>query len=232
MIVYVTTSYITGAILEELHSLSEQNRQQGVHQVEERRESILNAAQRLFLDRGLETVNMVDIAEAAGITKVTLYRYFPSKDPIAFEIAVRMLKRVAASSEKFDGELILENIKRLCQSLVSNFYETRDAYRYLGMFEHIYAEHYPSEELAQFFKQSIFLLEFNHVTYKDLSETFPQSPQVMMLINTIMAFLQKMALRGELLETEQELPMNDQLQMFKDMIGMYFDRLIQIQETV
>ena len=53
-----------------------------------------------------------------------------------------------------------------------------------------------------------------------------------MLINTIMAFLQKMALRGELLEMEQELPMDDQLRMFRDMIGMYFDRLIQIQEAV
>jgi AcrR family transcriptional regulator len=231
MIVHVTTRYIHGAALEDTHSLSEQNRQQGVHQVEERRESILNAAQRLFLARGLEIVSMVDIAEAAGITKVTLYRYFPSKDPIAFDIAVRMLKKVAASSQKFDGELTLANIKRLCQSLVSNFYRTRDAYRYLGMFEHIYAENYPSEELAQFFKQSIFLLEFNHVTYKDLSETFPQAQQVMMLINTIMAFLQKMALRGELLEMEQELPMDDQLRMFRDMIGMYFDRLIQIQET-
>ena len=52
-----------------------------------------------------------------------------------------------------------------------------------------------------------------------------------MLINTIMAFLQKIALRGELLETEQELPMMDQLGMFEDMIGMYFDRLIQVQEN-
>jgi AcrR family transcriptional regulator len=229
MMVYVTTSYINGASLENSYSVSEQNRQQGVHQVEERRDSILNAAQKLFLEHGLETVSMVDIAEAAGINKVTLYRYFPSKDPIAFEIAVRMLKAVAASTDKFDGDLTLPNIKQLCQSLVRNFYQTRDAYRYLGMFEHIYTENYPSEELAQFFKQSIFLLEFNHVTYKDLSDTFPQAAQVMMLINTIMSFLQKMALRGELLEMEQELPMDDQLRMFEDMIGMYFDRLIELQ---
>ena len=58
-----------GATLESIHSLSEQNRQQGVHQVEERRESILNAAQRLFLAYGLETVSMVDIAEAGGHNK-------------------------------------------------------------------------------------------------------------------------------------------------------------------
>jgi AcrR family transcriptional regulator len=43
---------------------------------------ILEAAAELFADRGVEAVGMNDIARAAGCSRATLYRYYPSRDAL------------------------------------------------------------------------------------------------------------------------------------------------------
>ncbi|MGH3259142.1 MAG: helix-turn-helix domain-containing protein, partial [Streptosporangiaceae bacterium] len=42
---------------------------------------ILDAAAALLAERG-ESVSMADIAEAAGVGRATVYRYFPTKDAL------------------------------------------------------------------------------------------------------------------------------------------------------
>lgn len=46
------------------------------------RDRILNAATALFYAEGIRAVSADKIIQAAGITKVTFYRYFPSKDDL------------------------------------------------------------------------------------------------------------------------------------------------------
>jgi AcrR family transcriptional regulator len=53
----------------------------------ERREKILDAARRVFLENGFAGARTRRIAEEAGITEALLYRYFPSKSAI-FQAAV------------------------------------------------------------------------------------------------------------------------------------------------
>jgi AcrR family transcriptional regulator len=48
----------------------------------ERSTDILDAAQRLFTERDAATVDMKDIAKAAGCSRATLYRYFDSRDTL------------------------------------------------------------------------------------------------------------------------------------------------------
>ncbi len=43
---------------------------------------ILEAAAELFADRGVEAVGMNDIARAAGCSRATLYRYYPSREAL------------------------------------------------------------------------------------------------------------------------------------------------------
>jgi TetR/AcrR family transcriptional repressor of mexJK operon len=69
-------------------SQAEIDRREGRYQVEAQREAILEAAERVFLEKGLERAQMVDIAAQAGITKVTLYRYFANLDAVALEVQV------------------------------------------------------------------------------------------------------------------------------------------------
>ncbi len=49
---------------------------------QEKRARILEAAIRVFAERGMNSTKILDIAEAAGIGKGTVYEYFHSKDEI------------------------------------------------------------------------------------------------------------------------------------------------------
>lgn len=62
-----------------------------------KRDSILNAAYDLFISRGYLDTKIIDIADAAGIGKGTVYEYFESKDAIFFEL---FQTKVAACYEK------------------------------------------------------------------------------------------------------------------------------------
>ncbi|MEW6471279.1 MAG: helix-turn-helix domain-containing protein [Actinomycetota bacterium] len=66
---------------------------------EERREMILDAARRVFLESGFAGARTRRIAEEAGITEALLYRFFPSKSEI-FRAAVH------EPLEKFVEELL------------------------------------------------------------------------------------------------------------------------------
>src|SRR6202049_5057630 len=59
------------------------------------REAIVEAAERLFLERGFGSVTMDELAEAAGVARRTLYNQFASKE----EIFREMLLRVSAQLE-------------------------------------------------------------------------------------------------------------------------------------
>jgi AcrR family transcriptional regulator len=55
----------------------------------ERRELIVEAAGRLFGDRGYEGTRLDDVAAAAGVTKPVLYRHFASKGDLYLALLAR-----------------------------------------------------------------------------------------------------------------------------------------------
>ena len=52
---------------------------------EKAREAILAAAAELLLARGLGTVSMDAVAERAGVSKATIYRWWPTKEMLALD---------------------------------------------------------------------------------------------------------------------------------------------------
>jgi AcrR family transcriptional regulator len=62
---------------------SEPSRQPLQHRVAT---TILEGAARLFAERG-EQANMNDVAEAAGVARATVYRYFPNRQALLEELA-------------------------------------------------------------------------------------------------------------------------------------------------
>ena len=73
---------------------------------EARKKVILDCAAALFDERGYSGTTTQDIADAAHITKRTLYRYMPSKEDILFEIHSRFIDdRVVTDSEVTGDEV-------------------------------------------------------------------------------------------------------------------------------
>ena len=52
---------------------------------EKAREAILAAAAELLLERGLGSVSMDAVAEQAGVSKATIYRWWPTKESLALD---------------------------------------------------------------------------------------------------------------------------------------------------
>jgi len=64
---------------------------------EQTRSEIADAAMELFLARGFDDTTMDDVAEAAGVSRRTAYRYFPAKEELVFEHPRRWLEQFSAS---------------------------------------------------------------------------------------------------------------------------------------
>ncbi|HEY3951065.1 helix-turn-helix domain-containing protein [Phenylobacterium sp.] len=59
-----------------------------------RREEYIRVASRVFLDKGLGVATMQDIADAAGVPKVLIYRIFPSKHALLDAIRDFVIGRI------------------------------------------------------------------------------------------------------------------------------------------
>lgn len=62
-------------------------------------EQALEGARAIFLRDGFEGANVDDIAAAAGVSKATLYSYFPDKRILFVEVAKRECQRQADEAE-------------------------------------------------------------------------------------------------------------------------------------
>src|SRR5581483_5614381 len=68
----------------------------------DKRVAVLRAAKQLFSRRGLSGVSMDAIAAAAGVSKLTLYSHFRSKDEL-FQTAVRQKCQEHTPADFFDA---------------------------------------------------------------------------------------------------------------------------------
>jgi TetR/AcrR family transcriptional regulator, mexJK operon transcriptional repressor len=79
---------------------------------------ILDAASRLFFEHGFDSVNMDMIAATAAMSKVTIYKYYPHKKDILFEVASKWLEAANRiiwpndMDEDEDIDLFLSNVMR------------------------------------------------------------------------------------------------------------------------
>ena len=65
-----------------------------------KRQRLLEQAERLFLEKGFKAVTMEEIAAAAGISKMTIYNQFQSKENLFTEINLGMVRRFNREAEE------------------------------------------------------------------------------------------------------------------------------------
>jgi AcrR family transcriptional regulator len=66
-------------------SVAHQTQSRGRPRSEKARQAILVAAMELLLDQGLHAMSMDDVARRAGVSKATIYRWWPSKERLALD---------------------------------------------------------------------------------------------------------------------------------------------------
>lgn len=68
--------------------------------VRERREALIEAAIRVFIDKGFHNATVRDIGRAAGMTQGTIYNYVRSKDDILYMVCDRIVTEYQAQARK------------------------------------------------------------------------------------------------------------------------------------
>ncbi|WP_419898241.1 TetR/AcrR family transcriptional regulator [Roseomonas sp. USHLN139] len=85
----------------------------------ENREKILEAAGRLFRERGLGATGVDALAEAAGLTHGSLYSQFGSKERLAEAAVAAMIEARAGRSTPRDGETPRQALERFATGYLS-----------------------------------------------------------------------------------------------------------------
>jgi TetR/AcrR family transcriptional regulator of autoinduction and epiphytic fitness len=104
----------------------------------ESRSAIIDAAERLFLERGFGSVSMDELAEAAGVARRTLYNQFSSKEEIFREMLLRVsgqLERAFPPGIETEGDV--EEVLRLIARMILKLHENPG---YLGFLRMVVAD--------------------------------------------------------------------------------------------
>src|SRR5438034_11123478 len=85
------------------------------------RERILETTDRLFYGQGIRAIGVDTVAAEIGISKRTLYNYFPSKDDLIVAYLSRRLRPIEPSDAP-PAEQILEDFDRLERAMRKDGY--------------------------------------------------------------------------------------------------------------
>lgn len=99
-----------------------------VKEAEERREEILDAAERLFAAKGFDNTSTGDILDAVGIARGTLYYHFKSKEEILDGVIQRITGRLMRDASDIVRQKELPVLERLTKAILSLNVESEIGY--------------------------------------------------------------------------------------------------------
>ncbi len=102
------------------------------------RAAIIDAAERLFLERGFGSVSMDELAEAAGVARRTLYNQFASKEEIFREMLLRVSGQLGnALPPGIETQGDVEDVLRLVARAILDLHKHPE---YLGFLRMVVAD--------------------------------------------------------------------------------------------
>jgi AcrR family transcriptional regulator len=124
---------------------------------ERQRRRILDAAWKLFDDRGIDRVTMAEITAAGGVQPSTMYQYFSSKDDIVWALLGELMQERSGHAKLTieDAPNALARITALFESMADELSNHREKVRFMAQFDAIYAHDWPAERLLTLESQII-----------------------------------------------------------------------------
>jgi AcrR family transcriptional regulator len=122
----------------------------------ERREEILAAAARMFLELGIENVSTRRIAQAVGISQTSLYVYFPNKAALLEVLCDQCFVKLVtlAHGPEARAGTPVERLRWLMRTYVRFGVEHSDEYRLSFMIKHQHINK-TAADIAAFFDSSV-----------------------------------------------------------------------------
>ena len=119
---------------------------------EHRKEEILNAAQKVFFDKGLPSATMDEIAEAAELSKGTLYLYYKSKEDLYLGVMMRGMQTLYTEYESLAAspDSPLRKIIKLSELYTAFFASNRKFFRMFHFLQMPQFHKQVSEEMQQY----------------------------------------------------------------------------------
>lgn len=94
----------------------------------ETRKRISDMATALFARRGFEAVTVADVAEAANVSKMTVFNYFPRKEDLLLDRQPERLDGLRrAVAERGPDTSVVEALRAHCQELLASGHPTSGA---------------------------------------------------------------------------------------------------------
>ncbi len=117
------------------------------------RSAIIEAGQVLFLEQGIASTTMGDIAEQARVSRVTVYRHFPECGAVAFEVYNQMLDSILeATRTGLSSGISGRDAARQCLDALFAAYPAQEsAFRFCAAFSSFHATEERSDEMTEWY---------------------------------------------------------------------------------
>ena len=116
---------------------------------ERQRNRILGAAERLFVERGIDRVTMAELTSASGLQPSTMYQYFSNKDDIVWAIVGNTMAKVSARSSEAaaSSKSALDKIVAFLEYMAEELSNQRAQVRFMAEFDAMYSRDWSVERL-------------------------------------------------------------------------------------
>ena len=116
---------------------------------ERQRRRILDAAEALFIQHGIDRVTIADIVNRAGVRASTIYAYFANKDEVVGALVAECFAESVepASRAMASGRNALEKITALLEFMAVTLSRDAAKVRFMAQFDAMYARDWPAERL-------------------------------------------------------------------------------------
>jgi AcrR family transcriptional regulator len=120
----------------------------------ERPKQILHAALTVFGERGLGAARLEDIAKQAGLSKGTIYLYFPNKEELFREVVRDTVVTQLEAGERMVGETTSSVTETLTEFMRTYWRFIRSS-EFAPLFRLIHAEIHNFPDLARFYAEEV-----------------------------------------------------------------------------
>jgi AcrR family transcriptional regulator len=127
-----------------------------------RKEGIIDAAEKLFREKGFDNSTMDEIADAAEFTKRTVYSYFINKEDLYFAVALRITRYYVSVMLRESGAIksCAEKIEEAGKSYFMFFQNDPGGFKIISFARTIHNFEKESPHHAEMVKESEKIFEF------------------------------------------------------------------------